>query len=191
MLLVDHWPDALMEKTNYGYSPLHVATRKKAPLEVVAFLIDCHPDSLKMKTNHGHTPLHLACRSQAPLEVVLLLLERMPEVMMERCNHGETPMDIARLTNEPNDARKLVSLASSLYKGEMNNPLAEESIGLFTKIQWWYGIAWVLNEHPAVAQNINVHIKIIPNFLSMVGRSCNKKTLWHILCNKQDLFKDI
>ena len=63
--------EAVQEKDEDGWSPLHFAAGAVATLDVVAFLVDQYPDALQETTTpRGFTPLHLAAAGEVPIEVV-------------------------------------------------------------------------------------------------------------------------
>uniref|UniRef100_A0A6U3R3R8 Uncharacterized protein n=1 Tax=Ditylum brightwellii TaxID=49249 RepID=A0A6U3R3R8_9STRA len=188
-LMVKSFPDALKEKDNDGRTPLHIACAEQAPMELVSLVVNNWRSALKEKDRDGCTPLHVSCAKRAPWEVITTLLDGLPEAITERNNNGETPAILAEAYNAPQISQKLVSYVSRLFDGGISNPLVVEILSFFTEIQWWNGVTIALNKHPAVAQI--VHIKTMPNFLCLVGRCCKMKTMWKMLCSKQDLFKDI
>ena len=49
-------------------SPLYMACRRKAPVEVVRMLLDAYPEAVKMKGGYNEFPIHVACDSEAPVE---------------------------------------------------------------------------------------------------------------------------
>jgi hypothetical protein len=82
-------PQAIHEaEEESGWSPLHSACYKKAPLEVVQFLVERNPVALETADNNGQLPLHLACRFKASLDVVQYLVERNPVALETAGNNG-------------------------------------------------------------------------------------------------------
>jgi ankyrin repeat protein len=90
--LVKLWPEGLMERTNHGLLPLHIAVCNCPPLEVVRSFWAHFPQALKARDHEGHTTLHLACQYHAPLEVVEFLVAECPSLLMEKDDAGLTPL---------------------------------------------------------------------------------------------------
>ena len=60
-LLRNAWGQALLEKDNDGWLPLHHAARwRKMPVEVVRYLVHTRPHALRHKDKAGRLPLHVA-----------------------------------------------------------------------------------------------------------------------------------
>jgi len=196
-LIVKRYPDGLGEKAGYAcdFTPLHIACRNQPSLAMVSLLIEHYPDALREKLKScDYLPLHVACRKQASCDVVAALIEKHPEATTEREKNGELPLDLAITYDAPEDTQKLLLHVTGLFNDKEDNKacVAEEATNFFTEIEWWSGILLVLVKYPTViTQTSSLHIKTIPDLLSMVGHCCNIKTMWKILCEKQDLFKDI
>ena len=88
-------------KSDYSGVPLHWATLRQAPLEVVAALLKAFPEGAKEKDNYGNLPLHLATQNQAPLEVVAALLKAFPEGAKEKNSDGDLPLHYATENHAP------------------------------------------------------------------------------------------
>jgi hypothetical protein len=86
-------PEALLEKTNTGWTPVHVAAQH-ASAEVVEVLAKACPEALLEKTNTGWTPVHVAA-AYASAEFVEVLAKACPEALLEKCNKGWTPVHVA------------------------------------------------------------------------------------------------
>jgi len=61
----------------------------------------------------------------------------------------------------------------------------------FIGIQWWNGVLLVLDRHPLLKKQMEVDTKVFPNFLSVIGRRCNIKTLWLVISNELDIMEGI
>jgi ankyrin repeat protein len=57
-LLMERWPEGVMEKNQNGYTPLHLAIVMLVETEVVRLLVELWPEALN---NFGKTPLQLLC----------------------------------------------------------------------------------------------------------------------------------
>jgi len=191
--MVESWPDAVREKGTEGNTALHFACSSRAPLDVVSFLLNRWPGAIGEKTSDEYTPLHFACQSRAQWEVVAILLEKLPEVVTEKTNIGETPFDLADIHNAPEDTQMLVSYVSDLFGDRMNDPyFLEDMVAFCKKIGWSNGVALAFDKHAVVTQTImNIHINTMPDLFSMIGGCCKMKAMWGVLCERQDLFKDI
>jgi ankyrin repeat protein len=77
--LVQSFPQALEEKCEKGWLPLHVAASDSS-VELVRFLVDQCPETLKGKTNAGWLPLHMAAGG-ASVEMARFLVDRFPKAL--------------------------------------------------------------------------------------------------------------
>eukprot|EP00957_Ditylum_brightwellii_P052174 3955536-Ditylum_brightwellii.AAC.1 len=59
----------------------------------------------------------------------------------------------------------------------------------FIRFELWNGVAFVLDKHPTIVKTMDLDIKVMADFLSMVGRCCGLTTMWKVICNEQDLLK--
>jgi hypothetical protein len=74
-LLIKACPQALMEKNDYGFAPLHCVCRAYQPrMGIVEALLVACPSCVDLKTNAGETPLHLAGSNSGAFVGVLQLL---------------------------------------------------------------------------------------------------------------------
>lgn len=78
-----------------GYSPLHIAAKKKASLDVVQLLLEFFPDaaSKPAETNPELFPLHLAVKSKAAEPVIRAIMEAHPAALNTRLG-GKLPVDL-------------------------------------------------------------------------------------------------
>lgn len=68
--------NALKEADEFGFTPLHYASRFNAKdHEMIQFLVKQCPESLLKKDQYGRMPLHLACNSRASAEVIKILVD--------------------------------------------------------------------------------------------------------------------
>jgi hypothetical protein len=74
--------------------PLHEASRRQAPIDLVTKLIQEYPQAIYQKTHFQQLPLHLAVESNASADVVHLFLARYFQAIREPDQSGRTPMDI-------------------------------------------------------------------------------------------------
>jgi hypothetical protein len=54
--MVRAWPDAVAQKDNREWIPLHSACSNAAPLDVIKFLVEQYPDSVMQTTNYRNAP---------------------------------------------------------------------------------------------------------------------------------------
>jgi hypothetical protein len=74
--------------------PLHEASRRQAPIDLVTKLVQEYPQAIHQKTHFQQLPLHLAVESNASADVVHLLLARYFQAIREPDQSGRTPMEI-------------------------------------------------------------------------------------------------
>ena len=75
-------PQAIQEKNNEGFYPLHEACRYNVPEAVIRLLISLYPEALQQHDNNGWYPLHLACINKVPLPVIQVLVQQWPEAVL-------------------------------------------------------------------------------------------------------------
>jgi len=96
--LIHKYPNAVREKNNIEYLPLHVALYFGASLEVIQLLIKEYSDAVKVKGN-GYLPLHVALyhalNSVVSDEVLQLLIKETPDAMKEKDRDGRLPLHFA------------------------------------------------------------------------------------------------
>ena len=90
--------------TDFGYSPLHLASQNPNGLEIVRFLIE-EGANVNAKDDYGHTPLHYAVRYENGFEITKLLIDNGAKVNAKD-EYGYIPLhhafniEIARLLIE-------------------------------------------------------------------------------------------
>ncbi len=88
---IDEACEAITQTNKQGETPLHIACRNGAPLEVITKLL---VDSTAVKTQdcHGFLPLHQACMNgQSSFEVIEALIEAYPVGLGVKSNFRKTP----------------------------------------------------------------------------------------------------
>ena len=60
----------------HGFTVLHFAINKKAPLSFVRLLVRQHPNAIRKTDNNGCLPLHVACGNKQSLEVIQFLVQQ-------------------------------------------------------------------------------------------------------------------
>jgi Ankyrin repeats (3 copies) len=109
--LADEWMQGLLEPTNDGRLPLHVAAQHIASrLGVILVLAHAEPRALQIQSGDGSLPLHLAAASpsgESPKEVVATI-ERLahgwPQALDVCDGRGMRPVHVAASSNAPLDA---------------------------------------------------------------------------------------
>eukprot|EP00565_Helicotheca_tamesis_P008551 CAMPEP_0185728310 /NCGR_PEP_ID=MMETSP1171-20130828/3692_1 /TAXON_ID=374046 /ORGANISM="Helicotheca tamensis, Strain CCMP826" /LENGTH=363 /DNA_ID=CAMNT_0028397001 /DNA_START=39 /DNA_END=1130 /DNA_ORIENTATION=+ len=191
-LLLDAWPDAIKEYCN-GKTPLVLAlnaARTESSYDLVQILLERWPSAAKVKDRRGSTPLHLACAQMAPFEIVASLLEAWPEAVMEKNYNDQTPASIAVGYSAPKYTQDLLWHVSQIIADQVHKIIIEEAVNVFTKMNWWGGVALVLNMHPTFVLSLDLDIKILPHLLSFGGRHCKVTTLSNMIANRYDLITD-
>jgi len=94
-LIAEAWPDAVREKDDDGWLPLHYACLYGYSDDVIQLLIECWPMSLHVKTEGGILPLHLALQPEAKLEAIQMLVHAWPEAVHEHDKDGRLPLHCA------------------------------------------------------------------------------------------------
>ena len=110
--LVELYPDAVLARNDYGFTPLHVACREAgASADFIRILYDTDPNVLVMRTNAGELPIHLICqRSQVSPNVLRFCLENVPpdlDVALPRSGHN--PLHEACLRRLPLELIEILS----------------------------------------------------------------------------------
>ena len=102
-MLLEQYPEAVIEKDSFGRLPLHHACQY-APkgAEVISFFIERHPWACQARDDLGDTPLHLVCRFGPTMEVIELLFQKHPEAVQEKNNDGNTPFHLVSLFHRDN-----------------------------------------------------------------------------------------
>jgi hypothetical protein len=73
-------------------SPLIVAIRRGAPVEVVTALLEAYPDATTIPTHYNNLPCHFACSFGISSEGMKMLLRCNPDAADASNYCGETPM---------------------------------------------------------------------------------------------------
>jgi hypothetical protein len=95
--LLEIHPDAVSERGQWGYLPLHFAVCSRAPHQVVARLISSYPSATRHADNaEGKLPLHLAAKWGATEQAVLMLVTVHPKACYQQDASGKTPLDHAQ-----------------------------------------------------------------------------------------------
>ena len=93
--LINCYPQALEERDNRGWLPVHHALRHNAPLEIIRLLVDRYPGGLQGADVQGSTLLHLVCRYGSSEAVLKYLVEQGDEITFSPDNDGRTPLHVA------------------------------------------------------------------------------------------------
>jgi ankyrin repeat protein len=74
-LLIKANPNALSQKNDYGFAPLHCVCRAYQPrMGIVEALLDANPSCVHLKTNAGETPVHLLSSNSGAFVGILQML---------------------------------------------------------------------------------------------------------------------
>uniref|UniRef100_A0A7S2E0Q7 Uncharacterized protein n=1 Tax=Helicotheca tamesis TaxID=374047 RepID=A0A7S2E0Q7_9STRA len=192
--LLNIWPDAVREENRFGDTPLHCALSKNdfPTLESLLLLIAYYPGALRVKNCFELTPLRCAAgRADVPMNFILLLLEKWPHAIVEEDRRGRTPYDVYRFQRTDYGAYSLeildvLSVVHHLYSNNnLNNDELKEVMNFFIQMEWWNGVALLLDKHPDFLKYLNVDdFKMFPRLFSIIGRRCTMKTMWNVVCNE-------
>jgi hypothetical protein len=80
-------------------SPLDVAIRRGAPVEVVTALLEAYPDAATIPTHHNNLLCHFACCYGISSEGMKMLLRCNPDAAGVITDYGRTPMQILNACN--------------------------------------------------------------------------------------------
>jgi ankyrin repeat protein len=95
-LLLQIHPDAVSQKGQWGYLPLHFAVCSRSTTDVAAKLLEVYPDASRhADNNESKLPLHLATKWGANEEAILLLLTVYPQASFIKDATDKTPLDHA------------------------------------------------------------------------------------------------
>ena len=99
--LVDEFPESVTAFDSKGYTPLHIACKEGAPLNVIHTLVGAWPDSVKWPTFNKKKmlPLHLVCRYYSgrnlqKSQVIHFLLRTYPAAVKVTTQAGELPLHL-------------------------------------------------------------------------------------------------
>jgi uncharacterized protein YaaQ len=81
--------DWVKKKGEYGWTPLHIGMKHKAPAAVIKLLVDACPEGVKKKggdgfLHYGGTLLHIGIIHKAPAEAIKLVVEACPMLSRTR-----------------------------------------------------------------------------------------------------------
>ena len=93
--LLQMFPDESIRSLDHrGNTPLHVACRFKAPVDILRLLVQANPDALSTADDTEALPLHVACRSNVSIDDIQFLVERYPDAVRELNNDGALPLHL-------------------------------------------------------------------------------------------------
>lgn len=87
--------EAAMMTGDDNATPLYLACRKCAPVDIIEVLIGVAPQTAQMANNLGWLPMHIACHFGASLEVLRILADAFPASMKSMDKRGRTPLHFA------------------------------------------------------------------------------------------------
>jgi len=185
-LILGSWGDAVKEKDSFGATPLHLACENGASLEVVSLILANWPGASKEKNHFGELPINKACKNKAPFQIILLLLDKWLEDTEHRNIHDVESLKF----NASEDVKKLLSHVSSLFIDEVNNNIPSIEIkNFFVSINWSKGLFMVINKYSSTTKTLDLHINVMADFLSVIGKCCSLTTMWQVVINEQELLK--
>jgi len=201
-LLLRSWPDAAKEKDDNGQTMLHYAftnrlksnrynwthPQVKEILDVISVLLRSCPDAIKERDRFGRTPLYYACAAYrvVPLKAILLLLHTWLETTKE--NRNSSDLDSMKIYASP-EVRDLLCHVSALLNNDVFDPYSNDTVAYFIKIEWWNGVFFAINKHPAITKVFNFHTNIMADLIYMTGKRCSLRTMWKVIINEQDLLR--
>jgi hypothetical protein len=94
LTVILHSPHYAKRVNSAEDSPLNVAIRKGAPVEVVTALLEAYPDATTKPNRNNYLPCHLACLYGKSSEGMKMLLRCNPDVTEAINIDGQTPMYI-------------------------------------------------------------------------------------------------
>eukprot|EP00957_Ditylum_brightwellii_P058574 4442116-Ditylum_brightwellii.AAC.1 len=169
-LLLRSWPDATKEQDEYGKIPLYYACANGA----LSMEKRNNPAPKKKKLM---TPIHYGyvCTHGAPLEAIILLLDKWLEATENRQSS-----DLVSIQNHPSgEVNNLLHLVSGLFNNEVLHDTSPSDIANhFINIELWNGVLLVINKHPAITKDFNLHTNVMADFLSLVGKRCSLTAMW-------------
>uniref|UniRef100_A0A6V2AND4 Uncharacterized protein n=1 Tax=Ditylum brightwellii TaxID=49249 RepID=A0A6V2AND4_9STRA len=183
------YPPATQAELKSGSTALHLSFRYLSPPKVVLYLADKMPLVIRQESPSWCTVLHCACKYDQPLTVIQSLLEQWPEASLKQNAGGLTPLGIANIQDAPADTQNFIFWVSQICRArKMDRGTVVSALQFFHKSQWWTGVLLTIDRHPAIAaRRFDVDDLLLPNLLSLLGRSCKITTVWGILCNMQDI----
>mmetsp|Transcript_25498 Transcript_25498/g.33921 ORF Transcript_25498/g.33921 Transcript_25498/m.33921 type:complete len:367 (+) Transcript_25498:346-1446(+) len=190
-LLLASDPNTIRQKNKQGNTPLHTACISKVPEEISLLLQIC-PTAARERNFRMETLLHIACKIQADVNVLTTLLDTWPEAVFKMDSSGKTPLNIVNSEkNASSQSNILVGGISHIFQDNLDIDVAKTILYSFIDIGWWNGVARVFSCHTAVIRSLDIHDRIFPRLLSVIGRRCALMTVWEIVCNRQDLITTV
>jgi ankyrin repeat protein len=173
--------EAVLEKDNSGWLPIHWVCFYEAPLEVIQMLLDSDTDkkSIFEKDRFGRLPIHLACESNAPVEVIQLLLESDvgKKSIFEKDEDGQLPINNACVFDGNVEVVKL------LLKARIGDRI--DQLGL---AQWRIGVEELINamtEEDSKAKKVLQICARLSKYEKMEGNiSLLALAIWRTSCLK-------
>jgi hypothetical protein len=92
LTVILHSPHYTKRVNSGEHSPLHVAIRKGAPVEVVTALLEAYPNATTTQNRYNSLPCHYACYNGISSEGMKMLLRCNPDAAGVANKYGETPM---------------------------------------------------------------------------------------------------
>jgi len=167
---------------------LHLACQHRASIDVIHALLRGWPDAVHEKDRGEFTPLHLACQHGAPLAVILLLLDFWLEAANNRNGNSVESLICARMSS---DVKNVLFLVSSILNENCHNPFPHEVMSLFMSSELWNAAKIVINMYPSVTKTLKLHEKVMPDYLSVVGKCCSLTTMSMVITNEPDLLEGV
>jgi len=182
-ILLGKHPKAAREKDADMNTPLHLLAQQKAPLDLLSLFLRSWPDAITKRNKRGQTPLHYAFKNGAPLEAIIPLLDK----WLETTDHRHSS-DLVFMQNHPlREVNNLLNRVSGLFNNEVLDTSPSDAATHFINIELWNGVLLVINKHPAITKDFNLHTNVMADFLSMVGKRCSLTAMWEVIINEQDL----
>jgi ankyrin repeat protein len=94
LTVILHSPHYAKRVNSMEDSPLHVALRMGAPVEVVTALLEAYPDAATIRDQYNYLPCHYACCYGTSSEGMKMLLRCNPDTADAANSCGMTPMEI-------------------------------------------------------------------------------------------------
>mmetsp|Transcript_22550 Transcript_22550/g.21673 ORF Transcript_22550/g.21673 Transcript_22550/m.21673 type:complete len:838 (-) Transcript_22550:162-2675(-) len=87
--------EAAMSTGEDNATPLYLACRKCAPVDIIEVLVGVAPSAVEMANNLGWLPMHIACHFGASLDVLRILADAYQDGMKSVDKRGRTPLHFA------------------------------------------------------------------------------------------------
>jgi hypothetical protein len=92
LTVILHSPHYAKRVDSVRDSPLHIAIRKGAPVEVVTALLEAYPDAATIRDFNYYLPCHFGCYRGISSEGMKMLLRCNPDAVDSATDIGRTPM---------------------------------------------------------------------------------------------------